>query len=127
MGFAQSPTRKGRHRNLVLTLFSALVLTTIVAPFLLFYLGRRAFGLLAVVPAVGFFWVLQQLTTGTLRDGNQLAYDLDWMPAAHLTINLRMDALSALFSLIILGCGRAGLAVLLGLFRPLPAPPCPLR
>lgn len=100
----------------MLTLFSALVLTTIAAPFLLFYLGRRAFGLLAVVPAVGFFWVLQQLTTGTLRDGNQLAYDLNWMPAAHLTINLRMDALSALFSLIILGVGALVLLYCWGYF-----------
>lgn len=116
MGFAQSPTRKGRHRNLVLTLFSALVLTTIAAPFLIFYLGRRAFGLLAIAPAVGFFWVLQQLTTGTLRNGNQLAYDLNWMPAAHLNISFRMDALSALFSLIILGVGALVLLYCWGYF-----------
>ena len=100
----------------VLTLFSALVITTIAAPFLIFSLGRRAFGLLAIVPAVGFFWVLRQLTDGTLRDGNQLAFDAEWMPAAHLDISFRMDALSALFSLIILGVGALVLVYCWGYF-----------
>ena len=100
----------------MLTLFCALVLTTIAAPFLIFYLGRRSFGLLAIVPAVGFFWVLQRLTDGTLRDGNQLAYDLNWMPAAHLNVSFRMDALSALFSLIILGVGALVLLYCWGYF-----------
>ena len=100
----------------MLTLFSALVLTTIAAPFLILYLGRRAFGLLAIVPAVGFLWVLHQLTEGTLRDGHQLAFDAVWMPAAHLDVSFRMDALSALFSLIVLGVGALVLIYCWGYF-----------
>ena len=100
----------------MLILFCALVLATIAAPFLIFSLGRRAFGLLAIVPAVGFFWVLRQLTEGTLREGHQLAFDAEWMPAVHLDISFRMDALSALFSLIILGVGTLVLIYCWGYF-----------
>jgi len=67
--------------------------------------GRPAFGLLAIVPGVGFVWTLAHFARGTFRDGGTLNYTIEWMPAAHLAVDLRMDALGGLFSLIILGLG----------------------
>lgn len=89
----------------MIAVLSALILATVLAPFLIYYLGRPAFGILAIAPGAGFFWVLSQLTNSTFNDGKALRYNLKWMPDANLNITLRMDGLSALFSLIILGMG----------------------
>ncbi|MDK8881310.1 Na+/H+ antiporter subunit A [Corynebacterium striatum] len=104
----------------MIAVLSALVLATIIAPFLIFFVGRPAFGALAIVPGAGFFWVLKQLTTGAFRDGATLRYTMEWMPDANLNVDLRMDALSALFSLIILGVGALVLLYCWGYFDQTP-------
>ncbi|WP_286954893.1 MULTISPECIES: Na+/H+ antiporter subunit A [Corynebacterium] len=104
----------------MLTLMGALLVATAIAPFLISALGRPAFGLLALVPGVGFFWTLQKLVDGAFADGNTLRFDIAWMPAAHLDISLRMDGLSALFSLIILGVGALVMLYCWGYFDQTP-------
>ncbi|PCC82375.1 Na+/H+ antiporter subunit A [Corynebacterium accolens] len=100
----------------MIAVLSALILATVLAPFLIYYLGRPAFGILAIAPGAGFFWVLSQLTNSTFNDGNSLQYNLKWMPDTNLNITLRMDGLSALFSLIILGMGALVLLYCWGYF-----------
>ena len=100
----------------MLVLLGALIVATVVAPLLIMNVGRPAFGLLALVPGVGFAWTLAHFARGTFREGGTLTYTLEWMPAAHLAVNLRLDALGGLFSLIILGMGALILLYCWGYF-----------
>jgi multicomponent Na+:H+ antiporter subunit A len=100
----------------VLLLLAALTITSLVAPFLIRSLGRSAFAVLATVPAVGFFWVLSLFTTGRFADGGALHFSMEWMTAAHLDLEFRMDSLAGLFSLIILGVGALVLFYCWGYF-----------
>ncbi|ERS51689.1 MULTISPECIES: Na+/H+ antiporter subunit A [Corynebacterium] len=100
----------------MLILLGALIVATVVAPLLIMNVGRPAFGLLAIVPGVGFVWTLAHFARGTFRDGGTLNYTIEWMPAAHLAVDLRMDALGGLFSLIILGMGALVLLYCWGYF-----------
>ena len=89
----------------MLILLGSLACAAILAPLLIHWLGRPAFALLAAVPAAGFFWLLQHFVNGTFSGDGTLQYSLAWVPEIHLNINLRIDALSALFGLIITGVG----------------------
>ncbi|ANE04903.1 Na+/H+ antiporter subunit A [Corynebacterium crudilactis] len=100
----------------MLILFLALTAAAVVAPILIRTLGRPAFGLLALVPATGFFWVLWNFIQGTFKNGGELLLHYAWMPSAHLNINFRMDSLAALFSLIVLGVGALVLLYCWGYF-----------
>lgn len=100
----------------MLILFLALTAATVVAPILIRTLGRPAFGLLALVPGIGFFWVLSEFIKGTFKDGGELLLHYAWMPSAHLNIDFRMDSLAALFSLIVLGVGALVLLYCWGYF-----------
>ncbi|GFK20019.1 Na+/H+ antiporter subunit A [Corynebacterium glutamicum] len=100
----------------MLILFLALTAAAVVAPTLIRTLGRPAFGLLALVPGIGFFWVLSEFIKGTFKDGGELLLHYAWMPSAHLNIDFRMDSLAALFSLIVLGVGALVLLYCWGYF-----------
>ncbi|MGC2864602.1 Na+/H+ antiporter subunit A [Corynebacterium glutamicum] len=100
----------------MLILFLALTAAAVVAPVLIRTLGRPAFGLLALVPGIGFFWVLSEFVKGTFKDGGELLLHYAWMPSAHLNIDFRMDSLAALFSLIVLGVGALVLLYCWGYF-----------
>ncbi|BAU97084.1 monovalent cation/H+ antiporter subunit A [Corynebacterium suranareeae] len=100
----------------MLILFLALTAAAVVAPALIRTLGRPAFGLLALIPATGFFWVLTEFIKGTFKDGGALSLHYEWMPSAHLDIDFRMDSLAALFSLIVLGVGALVLLYCWGYF-----------
>lgn len=100
----------------MLILFLALTAAAVVAPVLIRTLGRPAFGLLALVPGIGFFWVLSEFIKGTFKDGGELLLHYAWMPSAHLNIDFRMDSLAALFSLIVLGVGALVLLYCWGYF-----------
>ncbi|MEH6381413.1 MAG: Na+/H+ antiporter subunit A, partial [Dietzia cercidiphylli] len=60
--------------------------------------GRRAFLALATVPAAGAVWVAANLDRVPTES-------VQWAPGIHLTLDLRMNALSALLALIALGVG----------------------
>ncbi|RNE49900.1 Na+/H+ antiporter subunit A [Corynebacterium alimapuense] len=100
----------------MLLLLGALTIASITAPFLIRAMGRPAFGLLALVPAAGFFWILTLFTNGTFVDGGEIAVNIAWMPEAHLNLDFRLDALAGLFSLIILGVGALVLFYCWGYF-----------
>ncbi|MGP5605490.1 Na+/H+ antiporter subunit A [Corynebacterium casei] len=100
----------------MLILLLALIAATVCAPFLIHTLGRPAFGILALVPAGGFIWVVQQMVSGNLDH----KASIEWMPAAHLNLDFQLDGLSALFSLIILGVGALVLLYCWGYFDTVP-------
>ncbi|WP_080796747.1 Na+/H+ antiporter subunit A [Corynebacterium pacaense] len=100
----------------MLTLLLALTAAAVLAPLLIATLGRSAFLLLALVPAGGFFWVVTEFLNGRFSEGGRLHAHYEWMPSAHLDIDMRMDSLSALFSLIILGVGALVLVYCHGYF-----------
>ena len=100
----------------MLLLLGALTVAAVVAPVLIRTMGRSAFILLAVPPAVGFFWVLSLFTGGTFHDGGDVQVTMEWMASAHLNLDFRLDALAGLFSLIILGVGALVLFYCWGYF-----------
>ena len=100
----------------MLTLLIALFATTVAAPVLLRVIGRPAFGILAIVPAVGFGWMVSLFNRGVFRDGGEIVAAFQWMPSTHLNLEFRLDALAALFSLIILGVGALVLFYCWGYF-----------
>lgn len=79
-------------------------------------LGRKAFGLLAITPAVGFFWIISLF----LGDNSTKHASYAWMPSAHLNIELTLDPLARFFSLIILGMGALVLLYCWGYFDSTP-------
>lgn len=97
----------------MLTLLVALSIATCLAPLLVLRMGNRAFGLLALVPAGGFIWVLSLFQQGF----TPIEFNAEWFPAGNLSIDLKMDALSALFCLIILGIGALVLFYCWGYFE----------
>lgn len=100
----------------MLILLIALAAAAVVAPVLIRRIGRPAFGLLALVPGAGFAWVLLHFLNGTFDNGGALEFRLAWMPAVHLNLDLRLDTLAGLFSLIILGVGALVLIYCWGYF-----------
>ena len=82
----------------MLAILAAHAVAALVAIPLVFRLGRRAFLLLALVPAAGAVWVAANL-------GGIPTETIPWAPGIRLTLDLRMDALSALMALIALGIG----------------------
>ncbi|AWB82660.1 Na+/H+ antiporter subunit A [Corynebacterium yudongzhengii] len=100
----------------MLVLLFALALAAVVATVLIRWIGQAGFLLLAIVPAAGFGWVLSHFLQGTFNDGGALVHSIEWMPSVHLNIDLRLDSLAALFSLIILGVGTLVLVYCWGYF-----------
>jgi len=87
----------------VLVLIGAHALTALLAPSLVRALGRRAFALLALVPAVAFAWILTQLPT--VLAGGTVTEAFTWIPALGVEVAVRLDALSATLSLLVTGVG----------------------
>lgn len=82
----------------MLYVLGSLFIAAFVAIPLTRLLGRKAFALLALVPAAGAVWVLTQW-------GKEPTVDLHWVPSLHLALSLRMDPLSSLMALVALGVG----------------------
>nr|WP_298410791.1 monovalent cation/H+ antiporter subunit A [uncultured Halomonas sp.] len=59
--------------------------------------------LTALAPALALVILLTQ--AGSVLDGEVLRFSLPWVPALHLDLALRLDGLSLLFTLLILGIG----------------------
>ncbi|UBI09562.1 Na+/H+ antiporter subunit A [Corynebacterium coyleae] len=100
----------------MLTLLLALTAASAIAPVLLRSIGRSAFALLALVPLGGFLWVVKLFADGVFRDGGEIVSTFTWMPSTNLNLEFRLDALAALFSLIILGVGALVLFYCWGYF-----------
>ena len=100
----------------MLTLLLALMAASAIAPVLLRSIGRSAFAILALVPLAGFVWVVKLFADGVFRDGGEIVSTFTWMPSTNLNLEFRLDALAALFSLIILGVGALVLFYCWGYF-----------
>ncbi|WP_427015672.1 Na+/H+ antiporter subunit A [Pseudarthrobacter sp. P1] len=82
----------------------------LIAPALFTRLGRSAFYLLAAVPAGSFLWLLAQHDAVYSPTAPNPSEVLPWVPELQLELAFRMDALSWLMSLLVLGVGALVLA-----------------
>lgn len=80
----------------------ALVLTALAAPAIISWLGRRGFYLLAAAPAAAMVGVIVEWPRA---GGSPRLESIHWVPALHMDIDLRMDTLSAIMSILVLGVG----------------------
>ncbi|HEY2192167.1 MAG TPA: Na+/H+ antiporter subunit A [Actinomycetospora sp.] len=87
----------------MLELIGVHALTALLAPTLVRALGRRAFVLLALVPAAAFGWILTQLPD--VLAGVPVTEGFAWIPALGVDVAVRLDALSATLSLLVTGIG----------------------
>lgn len=82
----------------MIAILAAHAVAALIAIPLVFHFGRRMFPVLAAVPAAGAVWVaanLDRIPTETVA----------WAPALRLSLDLRMNSLSALMALVALGVG----------------------
>jgi multicomponent Na+:H+ antiporter subunit A len=98
------------------TLLLLHLLAAVLAPLLVRWWGRRAFLVLALVPAAAFGWVLAQLAAVT--GGGEVRQTTPWVPALDLQISLRLDALSLTFALLVTGVGALVLVYCARYFEP---------
>lgn len=73
-------------------------IAALVSPMLVARLGRRAFPLLALVPAAGAVWVAM-----TPADGR--SESISWVPGLHMQLDFRFDSLSRIMAMIVLAVG----------------------
>lgn len=95
-----------------------LLLAGLLAPPLVSRFGPRIFLVLALFPAVGATWVATQLPRVlkqqplAVNEGGHAPprFTWEWIPELGIGIDLRMDALSAILALVVLGVGALVLA-----------------
>ncbi|MCD2192649.1 Na+/H+ antiporter subunit A [Actinomycetospora endophytica] len=87
----------------MLVLIGVHALAALLAPSLVRALGRRAFLVLALVPAAAFVWILTRLPT--VVAGGEVTEGFTWIPALGVDVAFRLDALSATLSLLVTGVG----------------------
>ncbi|WP_028280338.1 Na+/H+ antiporter subunit A [Arthrobacter sp. H5] len=97
----------------MLIVLIALFAVALAAPLIFQRMGRSAFYVLAAVPAAGFVWLIGTYSRYTgdnqaLANGQPNAPPssvVSWIPGLQLELAFRLDALSALMSILILGVG----------------------
>jgi multicomponent Na+:H+ antiporter subunit A len=99
----------------VLVLLAAHLIAASVAPILVRRLGRPAFLLLAVVPALGVAWALAH--TATMVGGGAVVEVYPWVGQLGLDLAFRMTTLSWLMVLLVGGVGALALAYCRHYFR----------
>ncbi|UUP14105.1 Na+/H+ antiporter subunit A [Aeromicrobium wangtongii] len=87
------------------------------APVLVRMIGRRAFLMLALVPAGSFAWLLPHVLRIT-DGGAPLEQRLTWIPTIGLHIDLVLTPLSGILALIVTGVGALVLVYCTWYFRP---------
>ncbi|QKT09003.1 Na+/H+ antiporter subunit A [Gordonia sp. X0973] len=80
---------------------TALTVAAVVAPAVMWWLDTKGFYLIALAPAAALAWVLLHWPTG----GRPRVETVEWVPRLHMTFVMRMDTLSAILSVLILGIG----------------------
>ncbi len=98
----------------MLLLLSAHIAAAVVAPVLVRWWGRRAFGVLALVPASAVVWALAH--TGAVSDGAGPVEARPWVAQLHLSLAFRLDPLSWLMVLLVGGVGALVLVYSAGYF-----------
>ena len=79
------------------------LLVALISPALCASLNRRALLVLALLPAATTAWAAVQIPA--VLDGADRTTQLDWVPALSLSIDLRLDALAMIMTLVIAGIG----------------------
>jgi len=92
----------------VIGVLVAHALAALLAPSLVARLGRRAFLLLAFVPAGAVVWAATQ--TSHVADGGTLESVHEWVPTLGMELAFRLDPLSLLMTFVAAGVGALVLA-----------------
>lgn len=92
----------------MLPVLAAYGLASVLAPVLVRLFGRRAFLLLALVPAVAFVDTLR--VGGQVRDGDARVQVVAWIGALDVDLALRIDTLAWVMALLVTGVGALVLA-----------------
>ena len=87
----------------MLTLLAAHLVMALAAPLLVAWLGRRAFGVLALAPASAAAWALAH--TGAVMRGEGPVEFVRWVPGLKLELAFRLDTLAWLMVLLVGGVG----------------------
>jgi len=87
----------------LIQLLCAYAVAAVLAPALFKELGRKAFGMLAIVPAVTAGWAVTQ--TSKVFAGAYPSQSVPWVPELGLDLVFRLDVLSWLMTLIVSGVG----------------------
>ena len=87
----------------MLLLLALHLAAALVAPMLVGLLGRRAFWVLALVPASAVAWALAW--TEPVRAGRGPHEHVAWIPLLHLDLTFRLDTLSWLMVIVVGGVG----------------------
>ncbi|MDM7854865.1 Na+/H+ antiporter subunit A [Cellulomonas alba] len=99
----------------MLALLLAHAVAALVAPALVGWLGRRAFVLLATVPAAAVVWALS--LTSRVQHGQGPTEVVDWIPSLGLQLAFRLDTLGWLMTVVVGGVGALVLVYCSGYFR----------
>ncbi|WP_445445017.1 Na+/H+ antiporter subunit A [Clavibacter sp. km3a] len=99
----------------MLVLLSAFLIASILVPLLARIAGVRAFLVAALVPAAAFAFTVAQ-APAVLPDG-EVVERLEWIPSLGIVLDMRMDALSWLLSLVVTGVGSLVLLYCARYFR----------
>lgn len=94
----------------MLVVLCAHFLVALLAPLLFSRMGRAAFYILAAVPAASFVWLLAQYQAVYSPSGINPTLQINWIPTLGLNLDFRMDELSWMMSLLVLGVGALVLA-----------------
>lgn len=102
---------------MMLTLIMAHLAAAVAAPLLVRWLGRRAFWLLALVPAGSLLWALTQART-VIGDGTPVQENHRWIDSVSLELSFRLSTLSWTMTVIVTGVGTLVLMFCRYYFRP---------
>ncbi|WLP92354.1 Na+/H+ antiporter subunit A [Gordonia sp. NB41Y] len=86
----------------MIAVLTALAVCALIAPGVIKVLGTRGFYVLALAPLGGLIWVLSHWPGSDRAPAMQT---ITWVPSLHMDIVMRMDTLSAILSVLILGVG----------------------
>ncbi|HEX6057091.1 MAG TPA: Na+/H+ antiporter subunit A, partial [Intrasporangium sp.] len=92
------------------------LLAAVVAPVLVRLFHRKAFLVLALVPATAFGWLVSVSTE--VRDGHGPIQQFSWVPGLGLDLDFRVTTLSWVLGLLVTGVGALVLLYCTWYFRP---------
>lgn len=98
----------------MLLLLAAHLVAAVSAPVIVKWLGRRAFLVLALVPASALVWALRW--SGDVMDGVGPVERLSWVSQLDMSLEFRLDTLSWLMVLLVTGVGTLVLVYSAGYF-----------
>ncbi|MBF4620436.1 Na+/H+ antiporter subunit A [Clavibacter sp. VKM Ac-2542] len=96
-------------------LLAVFLAASVAIPLLARVMGVRAFVVAALVPAAAFVYTVAQ-APAVLPDG-EVVERVEWIPSLGITLDMRMDALSWLLSLVVTGVGALVLLYCARYFR----------